>query len=48
MAKDRSAYKQPTTVARRIDRLHQGRDLASRYDKTATIHLAAVHIAAMF
>ncbi|WP_404797600.1 IS5 family transposase [Streptomyces pristinaespiralis] len=42
---DRDAYKQRNTVERCINRLKQWRGLATRYDKTATVHLAALHIA---
>jgi transposase len=39
---DREAYKQRNTVERCINKLKQGRDLAIRYDKSATTHLAAL------
>lgn len=42
---DRDAYTQRNTVERCINRLKQWRGLATRYDKTATIYLAALHIA---
>lgn len=45
---DREAYKQRNTVERCINKLKQWRGLATRYDKTATIYLAALHIAAIF
>lgn len=45
---DRDAYKQRNTVERCINRLKQWRGLATRYDKTATIYLAGLHIAAIF
>ncbi|MFD7886559.1 IS5 family transposase [Streptomyces bauhiniae] len=45
---DREAYKQRNTVERCINRLKQWRGLATRYDKTATIYLAGLHIAAIF
>ena len=45
---DRDAYKQRNTVERCINRLKQWRGLATRYDKTATIYLAALHIAGIF
>ncbi len=45
---DRAAYKQRNTVERCIDKLKQWRGLATRYDKTATIYLAALHVAAIF
>ncbi|MFH8624157.1 IS5 family transposase [Streptomyces vietnamensis] len=44
----REAYKQRNTVERCVNRLKQWRDLATRYDKTATIYLAGLHIAAIF
>ncbi len=43
---DREAYKQRNTVERCINRLKQRRGLATRYDKTASIYLAGLHIAA--
>ncbi|CAL9640394.1 hypothetical protein SUDANB60_06286 (plasmid) [Streptomyces sp. enrichment culture] len=43
---DREAYKQRNTVERCINRLKQRRGLATRYDKTAPIYLAGLHIAA--
>ncbi|MFB7984117.1 IS5 family transposase, partial [Streptomyces vinaceus] len=45
---DREAYKQRNTVERCINKLKQWRGLATRYDKTATIYLAALHLAAIF
>jgi transposase len=45
---DREAYKQRNTVERCINRLKQGRGLATRYEKTATIYLAGLHIAGIF
>ncbi|MCX5381577.1 IS5 family transposase [Streptomyces sp. NBC_00091] len=45
---DREAYKQRNTVERCINRLKQWRGLATRYDKTATIYLAGLHLAAIF
>jgi transposase len=44
----RDVYKQYNTVERCITRLKQWRGLATRYDKTATIYLAGLHIAAIF
>ncbi|MER8032086.1 IS5 family transposase [Streptomyces bauhiniae] len=44
----RAAYKQRNTVERCISKLKQWRGLATRYDKTATTYLAALHIAAIF
>ncbi|MFI6423153.1 hypothetical protein ACIBG6_37945 [Streptomyces sp. NPDC050842] len=45
---DREAYKQRRTVERCINKLKRWRGLATRYDKTATIYLAGLHIAALF
>ncbi|WP_370531692.1 IS5 family transposase [Streptomyces venezuelae] len=45
---DRDAYKQRNTVERCINRLKQWRGLATRYDKTAVIYLAALHLAGIF
>lgn len=45
---DREAHKQRNTVERCITKLEQWRGLATRYDKTATIYLAGLHIAALF
>lgn len=45
---DRDAYKQRNTVERCVNRLRQWRGLATRYDKTATIFLAALHIAGLY
>lgn len=45
---DHEAYKQRNTVERCINRLKQWRGLATRYDKTATIYLAGLHLAAIF
>jgi transposase len=42
---DRETYKKRNTVERCINKLKQWRGLATRYDKTATIYLAALHIA---
>nr|BEK67483.1 hypothetical protein KPHV_47100 [Kitasatospora purpeofusca] len=42
---DREAYKQRNTVERCINKLKQWRGLATRYDKTATVYRAALHIA---
>ncbi|MFJ3767661.1 IS5/IS1182 family transposase, partial [Streptomyces sp. NPDC090082] len=39
---------QRNTVERCINKLKQWRGLATRYDKTATIYLAAPRIAAIF
>ncbi|WP_436845969.1 hypothetical protein [Streptomyces tibetensis] len=35
-------------VERCINRLKQWRDIATRYEKTATIYLAGLHIAGIF
>jgi transposase len=45
---DRDAYKQRNTVERCINRLKQWRGIATRYEKTATIYLAGLHIAGIF
>ncbi|WP_443076402.1 IS5 family transposase [Streptomyces sp. NBC_01725] len=45
---DREVYKQRNTVERCINKLKQWRGLATRYDKTATSYLAALHLAAIF
>ena len=45
---DKTAYRQRNTVERRINKLKQWRGLATRYDKTATAYLAALHIAGIF
>jgi transposase len=45
---DSEASKRRNTVDRCINKLKQGRGLATRYDKTATIYLAGLHIAAIF
>ncbi|MFF9771896.1 hypothetical protein ACF1GT_35925 [Streptomyces sp. NPDC014636] len=39
-----TAYQQRDTVERCINKLKQWRGLATRYDKTATVYLAALHI----
>ncbi|MFE2275598.1 IS5 family transposase [Streptomyces lavendulae] len=44
---DRTAYKQRNTVERCINKLKQCRGLATRYDKTITIYLAGLHLAAI-
>jgi transposase len=44
----REAYKQRNTVERCINRLKQWRGLATRYEETATIYLAGLHIAGIF
>ncbi|MFG2440779.1 IS5 family transposase [Streptomyces sp. NPDC048508] len=45
---DRAAYKQRNTVERCINRVKQWRGIATRYEKTATIYLAGLHIAGIF
>lgn len=45
---DREAYKQRDTVERCINRLKQWRGIATRYEKTATIYLAGLHVADIF
>ncbi|MGV9760216.1 IS5/IS1182 family transposase, partial [Streptomyces tricolor] len=44
----RETYKQRNTVERCINKLKQWRGLATRYDKTAIIYLAGLHLAAIF
>ncbi|MFD7915173.1 IS5 family transposase [Streptomyces sp. NPDC059752] len=44
---DRESYKQRNTIERCINKLKQWRGLATRYDKTATIYLAGLHVAAI-
>ncbi|MFJ1753383.1 IS5 family transposase [Kitasatospora sp. NPDC088134] len=45
---DRRAYKQRNTVERCINRLKNWRGLATRYEKTATVFRAGLHIAGIF
>ncbi|WP_188279040.1 IS5 family transposase [Streptomyces sp. CBMA370] len=45
---EREAYKQRNTVERCINKIKQWRGLATRYDKTATIYLAALHLTGIF
>ncbi|SOB88782.1 Transposase DDE domain-containing protein [Streptomyces sp. 1331.2] len=45
---DREAYKQRNTVERCINRLKNWRGLATRYEKTATVFTAGLHIAGIF
>ncbi|WP_443053280.1 IS5 family transposase [Streptomyces sp. NBC_00273] len=45
---DKTAYKQRNTVERCINTLKQWGGLATRCDKTATIYLAGLHLAAVF
>ncbi|MBT2402133.1 transposase [Streptomyces sp. ISL-87] len=44
----REAYKLRNTVERCLNKLKQWRGLATRYDETATIYLAGLHLAATF
>ncbi|MFI1015980.1 IS5 family transposase [Streptomyces sp. NPDC020965] len=46
-AYDRETYRQRNTVERAINKIKQWRGLATRYDKTATIYLAGLHLAAI-
>ena len=48
VAFDRDTYKQRNTVERCINRLRQWRGIATRYEKTATLYLAGLHIAGIF
>ncbi|MFB7043439.1 IS5 family transposase [Streptomyces sp. NPDC056294] len=45
---DRDAYRRRNTVERTINRLKNWRGLATRYDKTAVIFQAGLHVAATF
>lgn len=45
---DREIYKQRSTVERCINRPKQWRVIATRYEKTATIYLAGLHVAGNF
>lgn len=45
---DRETYRRRNTVERSINKLKQWRGLATRYDKTATVYLAALRIAGIF
>ncbi|ALO05959.1 putative transposase [Streptomyces venezuelae] len=45
---DRETYKQRNTVERCINRLKQWRGIATRYEKTATVYLAGLHVAGIF
>ncbi|WP_405658489.1 IS5 family transposase [Streptomyces sp. NBC_01166] len=45
---EREAYKQRGAVERCINKIKQWRGLATRYDKTAAIYLAALHLAGIF
>lgn len=48
LAFDRETYKQRNTVERCINRLKQWRGIATRYEKTATVYQAGLHIAGIF
>ncbi len=45
---DGETHKQRRTVERCVNRLKQWRGIATRYEKTATIYLAGLHIAGIF
>jgi transposase len=45
---DRETYKRRNAVERCINRLKQWRGIATRYEKTATVYLAGLHIAGFF
>jgi transposase len=45
---DKERYKERNTVERCINRLKQWRGIATRYEKTATIYLAGLHVAGIF
>ncbi|WP_217514932.1 transposase, partial [Streptomyces lunaelactis] len=45
---DREAFKRPNTVERCVNGLKQWRGIATRYERTATIYLAGLHIAGIF
>lgn len=45
---DTGLYKDRNTVERLINKLKAWRGIATRYDKTATIYLAGLHIAGIF
>lgn len=45
---DRETCKQRNTVERCINRPKQWRGIATRYEKTATVHLAGLHLAGIF
>lgn len=45
---DRGAYSQRNTVERCVNRLKQWRGIATRYEKTATIYRASLHVAGIF
>jgi transposase len=45
---NREVYKQRNTDERCINRLKQWRGIATRYEKTATVYLAGLHLAGIF
>ncbi|SEB65857.1 transposase [Streptomyces sp. TLI_105] len=45
---DREAYKQRNTVERYVNRLKQWCGIATRWEKTAPLYLAGLHVAALF
>ncbi|MFF0645427.1 hypothetical protein ACFYVV_17640 [Streptomyces tendae] len=45
---DRETYKQRNTVERCINRLKQRQGSATRYEKSAIIYMAGLHIAGTF
>ncbi|MBT2454902.1 transposase [Streptomyces sp. ISL-86] len=45
---DRKAHKRRNTVERCINRVKQWRGIATRYEKTATVYLAGLHVAGVF
>ncbi|WP_443058098.1 IS5 family transposase [Streptomyces sp. NBC_00820] len=45
---DRAAYRRRNVVERCFNRLKHNKALATRYDKTATIYLGGLHLAAIF
>lgn len=45
---DRETYTQRNAVERCINRLKQWRGIATRYEKTATVYLAGLHVAGIF
>jgi transposase len=44
---DKAAYRRRNVVERCVNRLKRCRGLATRYEKTATIYLAGLHVAAI-
>lgn len=45
---DREAYKLRNTVERCVNRLENWRGLATRYEKTATVFRAGLHVVGIF